>query len=113
MSLIERNHFSPSLTTEPTNMDQTQYFDETGNTSPRETQNINEIRKLIRDQTFLANSRADSATGVIRHRNQNSESSDDLEVPVRRFTPLPDIPRYDDPYYRTESRLNKNDIDSK
>ena len=110
MSLIERSPFSPSLATE-SNMDQAHYYDEPNtNTSPRESQNINEIRKLIRDQSFLANSNKTDAN-LIRHRSQYSESSDELEVPVRRFTPLPDIPRYDDPYYRTESRLNKNEID--
>lgn len=44
---------------------------------------------------------------MIRIRNSNSDSSDDIqvEIPVRRFTPLPDIPRSDDAYYRTESKL--------
>ena len=69
--------------------------------SPRDAENINEIRKLIREQSNLN-------SNIIRHRSSNSDSSDDLEVPVRKFTPLPDIPRSDDVYFRTESRLVKD-----
>jgi hypothetical protein len=45
------------------------------------------------------------------YKNSNSEDFEDTEVPVRKFTPLPNIPRVDDNYYRTESHLIKNDID--
>lgn len=69
--------------------------------SPREVENINEIRKLIREQSNLT-------LKSNRQRNSNSDSSDEVEVPVRRFTPLPDIPRSDDAYFRTESRLIKD-----
>lgn len=72
--------------------------------SPREVDNINEIRRLIREQSNLSSSNKN----IIRHLNSNSDSSDELEVPVRRFTPLPDIPRSDDAYFRTESRLIKD-----
>jgi len=68
--------------------------------SPREVENINEIRKLIREQSNLS-------SNVVRHRSTNSDSDSDLEVPVRKFTPLPDIPRSEDAYFRTESRLIK------
>lgn len=103
MSLIDRNLYSPSLTSDST------YRPSTTEPNDPETQidNINEIRQLIREQNFL-----DKPANIIRYRNQYSESSDDLELPVRRFTPLPDIPRYDDPYYRTESRLITHDLDT-
>lgn len=73
--------------------------------SPRDAENINEIRKLIREQSNITNK-----TNVIRYRSSNSDSSEeiDIEVAVRRFTPLPDIPRVDDIYYRTEGRLIKD-----
>jgi len=75
--------------------------------SPRiEHDDINEIRKLVREQTNL---QANKSNVVIRHRSSNSDSSDDIEVPVRRFTPLPDIPRAEDTYFRTESRLIKDE----
>ena len=44
------------------------------------------------------------------YKNSNTEDFEDTEVPVRKFTPLPNIPRVDDNYYRTESHLIKNDI---
>ena len=74
--------------------------------TPREMDNINEIRKLIREQSFL-----NSKSNNNRSHNGCSESSDEVEVPCRRFTPLPDIPRLDDAYYRTESRLITHEID--
>lgn len=40
----------------------------------------------------------------------NSEDFEDTEVPVRKFTPLPNIPRADDNYFRTESHLIQSDI---
>ena len=40
----------------------------------------------------------------------NSEELEDPEVPVRKFTPLPNIPRIDDGYYRTESYLIQSSI---
>lgn len=42
-----------------------------------------------------------------RMANLSSDSLDELGMPVRRYTPLPDIPRSDDVYFRTESRLLK------
>ena len=83
-----------------TNYDQNQSQDQLP--SPRDAENINEIRKLIREQSNITNN-----GNIIMHRSSNSDSSDDLEVPVRKFTPLPDIPRSDDAYFRTESRLIK------
>lgn len=77
--------------------------------STSELENINEIRKLIREQTML-NAKSNASNVKFRVNNSNSDSSDELEVPVRRFTPLPDIPRSDEPYFRTESRLIKNEI---
>jgi len=76
--------------------------------SPNEQENINEIRKLIREQSFLGI----SSTDTIKVRNQNRyfDLSDDIDVSIRRFTPLPGIPRFEDPYYRTESQLLKNEI---
>lgn len=69
-----------------------------------EIENINEIRKLIREQTLL------KSNVKLRVHTTNSDESDELEVPIRRFTPLPDIPRSDEPYFRTESRLIKTEI---
>lgn len=76
------------------------------NIASSEIENINEIRKLIREQTLLNT----KSNVKLRTHNSNSDSSDELEVPIRRFTPLPDIPRLDEPYFRTESRLIKNEI---
>ena len=73
--------------------------------SPRNEENINDIRKVIREQSFL-----NSNVHARRFRSSNSDSSDDIEIPIRRFTPLPDIPRVDDAYFRTESKLIKNEI---
>lgn len=67
-----------------------------------ESKNINEIRRLIREQTNLSkNSRLQN----YYHHQNSGDSSDELEVPIRKFTPLPDIPRMDDAYFRTESNL--------
>lgn len=74
--------------------------------SPREVENIQEIRKLIREQSNLV------AKNTGRVRIQSDSSDDiDIEVPVKRFPPLPDIPRSDDPFYRTESKLIKDDLE--
>jgi hypothetical protein len=62
---------------------------------------ISEIRNLIRQQTNM--------TLNVRHRS-DSNSSDDLELPFRRFTPIPPIARSEDPYFRTESKLIKDDL---
>ena len=65
-----------------------------------QSKNINDIRRLIREQTNVSKNS--------RYYNGNSgDSSDELEVPIRKFTPLPDIPRMDDAYFRTESNLVK------
>lgn len=120
ISMVDRSLFSPNLAEPASICDDEDFkyqdldqekrqkkYDSSQEHSPREPgNNINEIRQLIRDQSFL---RADP--NIIRNRNQYSESSEDYEVPVRHFTPLPGIPRYDDPYYRTESRLIKNELD--
>ncbi|CAF0912102.1 unnamed protein product [Brachionus calyciflorus] len=70
----------------------------------RDEENIQEIRKLIREQSNM------TSKSVSRLRS-HSDSSDEIEVPVKRFPPLPDIPRSDDPFYRTESKLIKDRID--
>lgn len=70
-------------------------------TSPREADNIMEIRKLLREQSNLSNK------AISKMKHSNSDSSDEFEIPLRRFTPLPDIPRSDDVYFRTESKLMK------
>lgn len=76
-----------------------------------EQYNINQIRKVIREQTTL-HLKGKNAQNRPMVPSYNSDDSDDLEVPVRKFTPLPDIPRADNPYYRTESKLIKNEIDN-
>jgi hypothetical protein len=77
--------------------------------SPRDDENgINEIRRLIREQSNLSNKvkkKTASVPTAAVAANTNSDSSDEYELPVRRFTPLPDIPRSDDVYFRTESKL--------
>jgi hypothetical protein len=93
-SMYNRSNNPANIQSQETVLDQEQL------SSPREVENINEIRKLIREQSNLN-------LNVVRHRSSNSDSSDDLEVPVRKFTPLPDIPRSEDAYFRTESRLVK------
>ncbi len=116
MSLIDRNLFSPHVILDEEYEDDYHLHDSNRDSdlahqiSPQELENINQIRKLIRDQSFLGfNS---SKTNIVRSRNEYPESLDDLEVPVRRFTPLPGIPRFEDPYYRTESQLIKHEIDN-
>ena len=91
---------------EYTKYSKTKYHQSAIQPSPREAENIQEIRKLIREQSNLAA----RSTGRVRIQ---SDSSDDLdiEVPVKRFPPLPDIPRSDDPFYRTESKLIKDDLE--
>ena len=93
-SMYNRSNNPANIQSQETVLDQEQL------SSPREVENINEIRKLIREQSNLN-------LNVVRHRSSNSDSSDDLEGPVRKFTPLPDIPRSEDAYFRTESRLIK------
>lgn len=61
------------------------------------SEKIMELRKLLSDQS------SKKINGTKKH--SGSDSSDEFELPVRRFTPLPDIPRADDAYFRTESRL--------
>jgi hypothetical protein len=74
--------------------------------SPREVDNINEIRRLVREQSNVT---ANLTNGSMIGANIDD---DDLEVPIRKFTPLPDIPRSDDTYYRTESKLINDNISS-
>jgi hypothetical protein len=72
--------------------------------SPREADNINEIRRLVREQSNVT---AAASAGLVAGTNLDE---DELEVPIRKFTPLPDIPRSDDTYYRTESKLIRDNI---
>lgn len=58
-----------------------------------------EIRKLLNEQNAYPSHMA---------KHLDSDSLEDLELPARRYTPLPDIPRSDDVYFRTESRLMKD-----
>ena len=64
--------------------------------SPSQVDNINQIRRLVREQSSVNSVNADD---------------DKIEVPIRKFTPLPDIPRLDDAFYRTESILIKESIE--
>jgi hypothetical protein len=69
--------------------------------SPRQVENINEIRRLVREQSSIVIS---NSIGDLDGEN--------LDAPLKKFTtPLPDIPRSDDAYYRTESRLIKDCIE--
>ncbi len=75
------------------------------NMTSSELENINEIRKLIREQTILAtNTFNNNNSNNLKIRISNlitTDSSEELaDVPLRRFTPLPDIPRLDEPYFR-------------
>ena len=73
------------------------------NDSPRDAENdINEIRQLIREQTNLSIS--------VRQRSNSNSSDDYNDMPFRRFTPIPPIPRSDDAYFRTESKLIKDEL---
>lgn len=72
--------------------------------SQREDENINQIRRIIREQSNLSNRTMKKKNSFI---NVNSDSSDESEISTRRFTTLPDIPKLDDVYYRTESKLVK------
>lgn len=110
MSLIDRSLFSPNLVQDEDEnynnllREHKKYEAGLESSLPQDVNNINEIRKLIREQSFLGS----NSNRV----HQTSESSEELEVPARRFQPLPDIPRFDDPYYRTESRLIKQEIEN-
>lgn len=67
------------------------------NGSPRDVENIHEIRKLIREQSNLVS---------FKQRVKSSPETDlELDLPFKRFSTLPDIPRVDDAFYRTESNL--------
>jgi hypothetical protein len=74
------------------------------NMTSSELENINEIRKLIREQTILATNTFNNNSNNLKIRISNlitTDSSEELaDVPLRRFTPLPDIPRLDEPYFR-------------
>jgi hypothetical protein len=74
------------------------------NMTSSELENINEIRKLIREQTILATNTFNNNNNNLKIRISNlitTDSSEELaDVPLRRFTPLPDIPRLDEPYFR-------------
>lgn len=116
MSLIDRNLYSSHVILDEEYEDDYHLHDSNRDSdlahqiSPQELENINQIRKLIRDQSFLGLNT--SKTNIVGSRNEYRESLDDLEVPVRRFTPLPGIPRFEDPYYRTKSQLIKHEIDN-
>lgn len=71
-----------------------------------EHRHINQIRKLIREQSNCH--KATKSNGVVVY--DSDDSSDEMEVSIRKFTPLPDIPRSDDTYYRTESSLVKTSV---
>lgn len=101
MSIIDRIFFSPNPVIIDENDEDYDINHTLEDPSPRELDNINEIRNLVRDQSCLQNA---------PQYNQYAEYSN--EVPVRRFTPLPGIPRYNDQYYRTESRLINQEIDT-
>jgi hypothetical protein len=77
--------------------------------SPREVGNINEIRRLVREQSNVTANSVNVNVSMMAGANLDD---DDLEVPIRKFTPLPDIPRSDDTYYRTESKLIRDNISS-
>ena len=99
--LIAKNNIFQQL--ESTRLDQ--YQQQMQQLSPRDEENINDIRRVIREQSFIS-----TKLQTRRYRSSNSESSDEVEISVRRFTPLPDIPRADDVYFRTESKLIKNEL---
>ena len=85
--------------------------------SPRSTDqlNISTIRKVIREQTNMhlkSKVGASISRPMVTSYNNSDESESDVEVPVRRFTPLPDIPRADNPYYRTEGKLIKHELET-
>ncbi|RNA29817.1 hypothetical protein BpHYR1_029250 [Brachionus plicatilis] len=68
--------------------------------SPRDAENIHEIRRLIQEQTNVMPAK--------QRTKSNPNPNLDLDLPFKRFSTLPDIPSSDDPFYRTESNL-KND----
>lgn len=77
-------------------------YSEVQNGSPRQVDHIDEIRRLVREQS--------SITGGAAAVGGQYLDDDEVDVPIRKFTPLPDIPRSDDAYYRTESRLIKERV---
>ena len=108
---IQRNLYSPDNDYEIfsknsiTNNEQQKNKTNNINMTSSELENINEIRKLIREQTFLTtNTFNNNNSNNLKIRISNlitTDSSEELaDVPLRRFTPLPDIPRLDEPYFR-------------
>ena len=65
-----------------------------------EIEKMNEIRQLIKDQNVMPSTK------------QKIKIDSQLEIPFKRFSTLPDIPREDDPFYRTESNLKMEKLEN-
>ncbi|RNA02587.1 hypothetical protein BpHYR1_008443 [Brachionus plicatilis] len=72
--------------------------------SPRDAENIHEIRRLIQEQSNVMPAK--------QRTKSNPNPNLDLDLPFKRFSTLPDIPSSDDPFYRTESNLKNDKIDN-
>ena len=68
---------------------------------------LNEIRKLIKDQYTAVSAEKSNATAAMRGMHVIEQFD---EVSLSKFTALPGIPRPSDVYFRTESRLIKDEI---
>lgn len=68
-----------------------------------EVEKIDEIRKLIMDQNVIAST---------KHKININSKNNEFEIPFKRFSTLPDIPREDDPFYRTESNLKMEKLEN-